>query len=148
MTDTKYALDLSVCHFAQKHGDITAIGTWFGTESRRPCLVLVKTNAIISNERSAPCVIPLDNAWWWAEETGGIDIREQARTCMLFAEALGLNPHNKVSVMRVASIIRDHIGDLIRMPVAPTHDLKVVADLVYKDHVTGEEIHKEVKDRG
>lgn len=142
---TRYALDLSLQHFHQRHGDLTIIGSWYGTETREPCLVLVKTNAILSHERITPCIVRLSNAWAWAEETG--DMHQVVKLCMNFANALGLDGYNQMTIMRIASVIRDHMGDLLSMPPAPTHDKKVVADLIYTDNDTGKVIHKEVKDR-
>lgn len=142
---TRYALDLSIQHFQQRHGDLTIIGSWFGEESREPCLVLVKTNAILSHERITPCIVRLSNAWAWAEETG--DLQQVIKLCMGFADALGLDRFNQMTIMRIASIIRDHMGDLLSMPPAPEHDKRVVADLFYTNTETGKVIHKEVKDR-
>ncbi len=122
----------------KKHGDILCFGTWYG-ESDRPCLALVPARAVISHERVTPCIVPLDTAWKWTEELG--DIRDCAATCIQFAHALGLNPHDKASVLLLLTVIRDHIGDLLSMPIKPTENL-VVADAIIN---TGGKIeHKEI----
>lgn len=140
----KHALNLSQYHFVQRHGDLTAFGTWYGTEQQRPALVLVRTNAVISHERVTPVVIPMDNLWIWSEEVG--DPAHCAQACYRFAPSLGLDPYNSVSMMRIASIVRDHIGDVMSMPTEPTGEFRVVADALMTD-ADGKETHKEIRER-
>lgn len=142
MSDHRPILDLNESHFVQAHGDITVFGTWYGTTERRPCLVLLPTYQRM--DKVTPCIIPIDNAWKWAEETG--DVRDVARSCFQFCQALGLDPYNQITVMRVLSIIRDHMGDLLSMPAAPVpQGLHVTADAVWKDE-QGKEHHREIYD--
>lgn len=139
---TKPYLDLTKYHFKQKHGDIIAYGTWCG-DNNRQCLVLVPS-MIEAGKRVVPCVIPVDNAWKWSEEVG--NVRDCAASCLQFAANLGLDPYNQISVMRVLSVIRDHMGDLLTIPVKPTGDIRVVADAFYTDQ-QGNRQHKEIIER-
>lgn len=122
-------LDLTVYHRRHTHGDITVYLTWLRDRQQTACLVLVPPHRM-GRSGLVPCVVPITRSWVWSEEIG--DGRQAARTCMEFAEALGLNPANRLAVYRVASIIRDHIGDLVLMPVKPT-EARVVADAVMVD---------------
>ena len=136
----KYALDLTRYHERRQHGDITAFYTWFGPE-QSPALVLVPTYRQ-HHEKTTPCVIPLENAWKWDEFLG--DPEGCARTCYQFAGFLGLDPLSSMTCQRIASIIRDGLGDLISIPPKPT-ERKVVADAIITDH-SGRKRHAEVLD--
>lgn len=133
----QYDLDLTQVAFEKHYGDITIFGTWFGKD-RRPALVLMPT-AYIGVPGVTPCVVPLSHAWRWT------DIGEPqhcARVSVMFAESLGLSPHNIPTLMRITSIIRDHVGDLLMIPPKPTERV-VVADAVRTDQ-DGREHHSEV----
>lgn len=106
----KPALNLARYAWRHQHGDLTAYGTWWFTpDGARPCLVLIPTNAQ-DYMRSTPAVVTLDQAWIWSEAIG--DGARAARTAAMFAHALDL-PHGVDSAIRVASIVRDHLGDLL-----------------------------------
>lgn len=134
----QYDLDLTQVHFQRTFGDITLFGTWFG-EQRRPALVLLPTY-MIGYAGVVPCVVPLASAWKWAEETG--DPRHAARISRMFAQSLSLSPDNIATLMRITTIIRDHIGDLIAIPPKPT-ECRVVADAIRTDE-DGRQHHSEV----
>ncbi|WP_036289558.1 hypothetical protein [Methylosinus sp. PW1] len=136
---TQHDLDLTKTHFVRTFGDITAIGAWFG-QKKRPALVLAPT-ARLGIAPIIPCVVPLSSAWKWAEETG--DGRLCARLSVSFADYLGLNSANVRDVMRVTSIIRECLGDLISMPPKPIEDSIVVADIIRTDE-SGKQQHHEV----
>lgn len=134
----QYALDLTRYHHKRKHGDITAVYTWFG-EELRPALVLIPTHRQ-HHEKTTPCVIPLENAWKWDEHVG--DPAGCARTCYAFAGYLGLDPLSSMTLQRIASIIRDGLGELLNIPPKPDERI-VVADAVITDE-HGKQRHHEV----
>lgn len=136
----KFALDLTRYHAKRQHGDITAYQTWFGPE-QRPALVLIPTYRQ-HHEKTTPCVVPLDNAWKWDEHIG--DPEGCARTCVEFAGHLGLDPLSMMTCQRIASIIRDTLGELISIPPKPTESV-VVADAIITDG-RGKQRHAEVVD--
>jgi len=117
--DLTTAIDLTRCRWTQKHGDITAYGTWWLAEDSgpRPCLVLLPTHHSAWH-RAHPCVVLLDQAWIWSEEVG--DPERAARTAFEFCTALRLDAGNPSNVIRVRAIIVDHLGDLTSMPPMPT----------------------------
>lgn len=123
-----YDLNLTHVHFQRICGDITVFGTWFGGD-RRPALVLLPT-ARIGHDRVMPCVVPLASAFAWDRRTG--DPRHCARVSALFAENLGLNPHNAFTLMRITSLIQDHMGDLLSIPPKPA-ETYVAADACFTD---------------
>lgn len=134
----QFDLDLTQVHFLRTYGDITLYGTWFGKD-RNPALVLMPTY-LIGRPRVVPCVVPLASAWKWAPETG--DPAHAARVSLMFAERLTLTPHNPMTLMRITTIIRDAIGDLLHIPPKPTEGV-VVADAIRTDEY-GREHHSEV----
>ena len=138
----KHALDLTKYWERRTHGDITAFYTWLYTgEDYEPALVLVPTYRQ-HHEKTTPCVVPLRNAWKWDEYLG--DPAGCARTCYQFADFLGLNQLSAMTCQRIASIIRDGLGDLVSIPPKPT-ERKVVADAIITDH-NGRQRHAEVLD--
>lgn len=136
----KYALDLTRYWHKQQHGDITAYFTWYG-ENDEPALVLVPTYRQ-HHERAVPCVVPLANAWKWDETIG--DPRGCAQTCYKFADLLGLDKLSSMTCQRIASIIRDGLGDLVSIPPKPT-ERRVAADVIITD-ASGRQRHAEVID--
>ncbi len=113
----RIAIDLTNPAWSQVHGDLTVYGTyWLADEDGpRPCLVLLPTD----QRRWAnlmPCVVLLDQAWIWSEEIG--DPRRAAQTAFEFATCLGLDPE-PTTVMRIRSLIVDHLPDLVPMPPMP-----------------------------
>lgn len=139
------ALDLSRYAWTQRHGDLTVYGTWWYDNDDNqwvPCLVIVPTFSVISNERVTPCVVTLDLAWIWSEEEGSP--RFAAETAASFCDSLGMavNPKNAI---RVAGIIRDHLEDLIkRIPPRPPQNA-VVADAIVTN-AAGRERHAEIRE--
>lgn len=137
---TRIALDLTKYAFRRQHGDITVYGTWFG-DRQRPVLVLVPTHRL-SFDKTTPCVIPLENAWKWSEEAG--DPRDAVQTAFKFAELLGLDGFNRFTVMRILSIVRDELGELLKIPPKPTES-QVVAD-AFRTDVNGKVTHTEIRE--
>lgn len=124
-----YDLDLTEVQFERCYGDITVFGTWFG-QDRKPALVLVATNKIGSAEL-IPCVVPESQSWAWSEEIG--DGAHCARISSLFALNLGFG-FDAIKTMKIASVIRDCLGDLNKIPPKPKTDRLVVAEAIRTDH--------------
>lgn len=139
---TQIALDLTQYHRRFERGDITAFLTWFGGK-HKPVMVLVNTHRL-GGDNCVPVVIPQENAWIWTEEKG--DAKEAAKSAFVFAHALELDPYNRITLIRIASTIRDYIDDLVMMPPKPTTEI-VVADAFRTDRNTGKVTHQEIIDR-
>ena len=128
-------LDLSKVHWQHRHGDLTVYGTWIKLAGRwRPCMVLIRTG----EERSphtVPCIITVDKAWIWSEEVG--DPAAAVTMAVEFSELLRLS-HTRVNdVFRVASIIRDHLDDMLKIPPRPVEEEKPFAELTMTNRNTG-----------
>lgn len=136
-----HALDLTRYAFKRTFGDITAYGTWYGKE-HDPVLVLIPTYRQ-SHEKTTPCVVPLTNAWKWDEMMG--DPEGCAHTCVKFASLMGFDPLSRITAQRIASIIRDNIGDLLHIPPKPVEHMEVVADAFMTDE-SGKTKHLEVSE--
>ena len=136
----RQALDLTRNAWVKKHGDITVYGTWWNDEHDGwlPCMALVPT---FRQERITPCVVTMDLAWIWSEEEGSMAFAVE--TALDFAETLGLPPDQK-SVIRVASLIRDHLGDMISIPPRPVNDNEIVVADGFAT-INGKTHHAEIK---
>jgi hypothetical protein len=139
---TQLALDLTQYHRRYERGDITVFLTWFGGK-HKPVMVLVNANAL-GTDQCLPAVIPQENAWIWSEEHGSA--KEAARSAFVFATAMGLSRYNQITLIRITSVIRDYIDDLVQMPVKPTSEV-VVADAFRTDRETGKVTHQEIISR-
>lgn len=139
---TQIALDLTQYHRRFERGDITVYLTWFGGK-HKPVMVLVNTHRLGTNN-CVPVVIPQENAWIWSEEHGSA--AEAAKSAFVFASALDLDRYNRITLIRIASTVRDLIDDLVQMPVKPTTEV-VVADAFRTDRNTGKVTHQEIIDR-
>lgn len=118
----------------RRHG-VTAIGTWLRVEGRfRPCMVLIPADREY-DERLMPCVVTMDRAWIWSEEVG--DPAQAAMMAFQFAQALGLNAHDRRTVIRLAMFIADHLSDLLSIPPYQNSDAQVVAEITMTDPETG-----------
>ena len=141
-------LDLTRNAWSQRHGDLTVYGTWFWDDEDRtwvPCLAIVPAAILLHHERVRPCLIPVDHAWAWSEEQGSPE--HVAVSTAAFVNALGLPPTAQ-SVIRVLSVIRDHIEDLVkRVPPRPSDDQETAirADAIVK--IDGRAQHTEIRDR-
>lgn len=138
----RIALDLTTYAW-QRHvrGGYTFYGTWFRDEDGwQPCLAIVPSFQVISHVRTTPCVVPLRNAWLWAEP--GPYVAEQ---CGIFMAAMGL-AFDAQRVIRLAMSIHDHLGELIAMPPHPEEAKEVVAEIIGVDNATGREFYATVHD--
>lgn len=140
MAQREFALDLTRYHARYQRGDLTVFLTWFGNDLT-PCLVIVPTH-VEGHERVTPCVVLQRAAWVWSEAIG--EGRHCAITSYQFCHYLRI-AQTPANCIRVTSIIRDHIGDLLAVPPAP-FETAVVADAIRRDQ-DGKEHHSEVIDR-
>lgn len=120
------ALDLSRYHFRRHKGEITIYGTWCRTrDDWTPCLVLIRTGEE-ARDITIPCIVTLDKAWVWDEHVG--NMAAAARTTAAFIDALRMSP-NKRDILRVLGIIREHLGDLLRIPPYQPAEQEVIAEV-------------------
>ena len=100
------SLDLRKAHKVRRHGDLLAIYTWVNDERALLLLHALHKNA----------------AWFVVCESAAFcydDVSVLAAQCIKACEVLGVEPSQRHWV-RIASIIHEGLGDLIRMPSAPT----------------------------
>ena len=137
-------LDLRHRAWTQRHGNITAIGAWIGKNGEfQPCLVLIRTGDEF-DEDMVPCAIPLDDCWIWEESIG--DGRRSAQAAHQFAQVLRLTDNTK-TLIRIASIIHDHLGELISMRPYVAPDRKpVIAEVQVINRATGRAADVELRD--
>lgn len=114
-------LDLNFTHFDHRIKDIRVIGSWMTDGSRDPCLVLAHGRKDLQD--ITPCVVPLQSAWKWAEET--CDNIECAMMAMDFCPHLGKNMNHNDDVIQVIWTVRERLHDLIMMPPAPRRPLEL-----------------------
>lgn len=136
----QFALDLTRYHARYAHGDLSVFLTWFG-DTLAPSLVIVPSY-YEGFDRVTPCVVLQKDAWIWSEAIG--DGAHCASTAHQFCQHLRI-ASDPTTCIRVTSIIRDHIGDLLSVPPAPFERV-VVADAFRRDSM-GKEHHTEVTDR-
>lgn len=120
MTDRKPVLDLSRHHFMRPAGDLVIFGTWTYNEDQEdyePCLAIVPR---YRRSGFKPCCVALSSAWRYAEPP------YLARAAAFFLTQLGM-ADGMSNAHKVASLIHEHLGDLIKMPPNPTQTI-VVAD--------------------
>ena len=137
-------LDLNKRHWTFRKAGVTAIGTWLRMEGRfRPCMVLIPADREY-DDRLMPCVVTQDRAWIWSEEVG--DPAQAAATAYQFAQVLGLSAHDRLTVMRLAMFIADHLGDLLSIPPYQQSDEQTVAEVTMTDVDSGKVIEAVVKE--
>lgn len=128
-------LDLTRRQWTKTRMGVTAIGTWIRLENQfRPCMVLIPADRDY-DERTIPCVIPLDRAWVWDETIG--DPSQSAPTAYQFALNLGLSVNDPRTVIRLAMFICDMLGDLLKMPPYQADRREVVAYATLTERETG-----------
>ncbi len=139
------ALDLSMDkrHATHVRGDVTVILTWM-QHNKRPCMVLIPTLRLMHFDVITPCIIPMDNAWAWAEETG--DGAHAAINSWHFASNLGFNPGDPKVAFRLTSIIRDYLQDLLTMPPPPNFQQIVMAHATLTSEQSGKTTITEVSE--
>lgn len=146
MTDApQIALDLTKCIARHEYGQITVFQTWLLDETKQACLVLVATRALRGSGRVIPCMVAFLNAWRWDEITG--DAEYALENAQFFAKAMGFNENDWRTVHSIASIVRNHLGDLCyQKPLDAYLQEQAVADAIITEHETGKTRDLEVKD--
>lgn len=140
MTLLRPVLDLTMRQWTRTRGDLTVIGTWYGTEvaGSEPCLVIIPT---FRSRGFQPAVICLSSAWRWEH-----DPRHVAQKTIEFVAGLGL-PAEAATCLRLASLINDHLDDLVKLPPRP-HTREIVgADALIRDSETGKVEHAQIVHR-
>ena len=117
-------LDLSKVHFDHRIKDLRVMGSWIMNrqDHREPCLVILSAHHPIGTQ--TPCIVPLSNAWRWAEESG--DELDAAIMAVNFCDSL---PHKSIQstadITQVLSTVRSRLHDLLQMPPAPPKELEI-----------------------
>lgn len=144
LAEEKPIIDLAYRAFDHQVGPVRVIGTWMNrtkdNPQQGPCLVLVPANRDLA--KVTPCLVPMDNAWLWAEET--CDEVECALMAMRFAEFLELDPANTSHVIAIMSAVRSRMADLLTMPIAPRKQKQVAGDITVLGS-DGRTFQKEIK---
>lgn len=119
----KPVLDLTKYAFRRQLGDIILYGTWIGesVDDSEPCLVLIS-----GYRNTKPCCIALSAAYRYD------DPNYLLYKSIQFNKDLGFTD-NMSNVHRVASVIHDHLQDLIELPPRPVLNTKVGAEAVVTD---------------
>lgn len=133
-------LDLTRYAFRRRLGDITVYGSWYGetVDESEPCLVLVPTYRI-GADRCRPVVIGLSAAFQYDNP------RYLLQKSIQFNADLGFSD-SMTHVHKIASIIHDHLQDLVEMPPKPVEREYVGADAMITE-ASGRKHHVEILDR-
>lgn len=118
--DRKPAIDLTRTQFQRHLGDLSLYGTWIyneDQETEEPCLVVIPR---YQRNGFKPCVVALSAAYKYN------DPRYLARISFAFLSMLGF-AQTPSEGHKIASLIHDHLDDLLKMPPNPTTTI-VVAD--------------------
>jgi len=137
-----YDLDLTQPAFTKRRGDLMLYGAWHG-QDLRPCLVVLPAFRV---GKAVPLVVLVDDAYRWNIEDRDVDPRSNAQLVGAFLRANGMDYLNTFTAMKVASLIHDHLGDLLSIPPKPA-EVIVVADVLHTDHDTGKVHHREIIER-
>ena len=141
---TDFDLDLTQSHFVKTRGDLTLYGSWYG-ERLRPCLVVLPTFGHAGGA-GVPLVVELDTAYRWNPDDPDVSPRASAALVMQFLRLNGMDFGNVITPQRVLSLVHDHLGDLVMMPVKPLQTV-VVGDAFRTDTDTGKVTHQEIVKR-
>lgn len=116
----KPAIDLTRYQFMRELGDLAIYGTWLWNEDQEdtePCLVVIPRYRKVGFK---PVVVALSSAFRYNSP------RYLARVSGTFARTLGF-ADDLTNARKIATLIHDHLLDLLTMPVDPT-DAKVVGE--------------------
>jgi hypothetical protein len=136
-------LDLDRYKDRWNHGDMTVYLTW-NLITGRGCLVIVPRYLNPEYNRVRPCMVELDDAYLWAEETG--DGAYAARMTYEFARWLGISQFSVRDLVRLTSMVREHLGDLLMCPPMPQSEKQVLADVLMTNTDTGRSVESTVVD--
>ncbi|MGI9141560.1 MAG: hypothetical protein ACR2IJ_00060 [Fluviibacter sp.] len=109
----KPAIDLTRHHFSRDVGDLSIFGTWLyndDQEDTEPCLVVIPR---YRREGFKPVVVALSAAYRYNNP------KYLAHAASAFAQSLGYES-DLSQARKVATLIYDHLLDLLTMPLDPT----------------------------
>lgn len=126
-------LDLTLRHFERVQGEVTVIGTWYGSEvdEMEPCICLIPTYRVLldgDKMRAKPCCIALSAAYLYD------DPRHLLSRSRYFCEALGFSDGMQ-RVHKLAELIHGSLLDLVKMPPRPSLGSFVGADATLTDEM-------------
>lgn len=134
--DSRPALNLARFHRQFTHGDVTAFLTWYGPDLEE-CVALVPTFKFGISQDFMPAVFLISEISIYAEGYLG-DVREAIWNLRIAAAGLGLDD-NPMTIMRLRSIVAEHIDDVLRMPPErPRENEEWRATISATDRNTGE----------
>lgn len=110
----RHALDLTRYAFKRDLGDLTLFGTWLyndDQEDTEPAIVIIPRYRSLNGAK--PICIALSSAFKYN------DPRYLAHAAAGFARILGFED-SLTTTHKLASVIHDHMLDLIKMPLEPT----------------------------
>lgn len=113
LAQARPAIDLTRTHFRRDLGDLSIFGTWVHNddqEDTEPCLVVLPRYRL---NGAVPCVIALSAAFKYNNP------RYLAHASRFFAAQLGFEDE-MTTVRKIATLIHDHMLDLLSMPLDPT----------------------------
>lgn len=113
MESAQHAIDLTRYHFKRDLGDLTIYGTWLFNEDQEdtePCLVVIPRYRTVGFR---PIVVALSAAYKYNNP------QYLAQVAGLFAESLGFED-DLTRARTVATMIWDHLLDLLSMPLDPS----------------------------
>ena len=119
MSERKPAIDLTRTHFKRELGDLAIYGTWLWNddqETEEPCLVVTSRYKI---KGFRPFVVALSAAYKYNEPGYLAAVAREL--------AITLGSDSIVTAHKIATLIADHLHDLLTMPPNPTQAV-VVAD--------------------
>lgn len=142
--DSRPVLNLARYHRQFSHGDLTVFLTWHGTDLEE-CIVLVPTFKFGMGQEFMPAVFLLSNISIYAEGYLG-DVTEAIWNLRIAAAGLGMDD-SPTSIMRLRSIVAEHINDLMLMPPErPRENEEVRGVIVATDRETGKSSETEIRD--
>ncbi|GJH00226.1 hypothetical protein [Paraburkholderia terrae] len=125
-TQNRPFLDLTRNAFVRQKGEFTLYGTWCNAadDQTEPCLVILPA---FRRDGAKPCCIALSSAFKYN------DARYLVRKSHHFLQEMGMEP-GMTTTHALATLIYDHLQDLIEMPPEPTAAIVVgEADLTMGD---------------
>lgn len=144
--DPVLKLNLSLIHKDFVHGDLSVIITWT-LDDQRPCLVIIPSHKRIDNQEITPVVIPDTMAWAWSEDNRLRDNEHCIISSALYATVLYGPSATMKQAFKIATLIHDHLDDLILCPPMPIFfDKSVVGTAHIRDLSTGKLTQKEILD--
>lgn len=143
----KKRLNFDVYAWRYVHGDLLVIGTWYRNDQDDfdPCMVIMRNGELGRDKRfiHPPCLIRLTNAWIYTEEIG--DPQAAAQEAVSIVETLDLG-HGPKACLQVLGVIREHLDELIRMPLRPHIGEQHVGNIILTNRETGGREEHEVFD--